>query len=203
MPPYLPYFVAPDYSYDVGGEDLTGRVFLFQVAGPRSLEVLENATREDLHDIRFLRHRPSQIKGAAADGSDAKVHVLRVRMAGTLAYEVHGAIEDAETVYKAIHQAGEPFGIRRLSRIGYILNHAENGFVQSGSHFVRGWAEDGAFMRYQRDSGWGARQPGSAPMLRGSMGPDVKARYLTPLDAAGATSSSSITTSSGATHSSR
>ncbi len=184
LAPYLPYFVeSSNYSYDVVGEDVTGSVFLFQVAGPRSLEVLENATREDLHDIRFLRHRPSQIVGAAADGSDAKVNILRVGMAGTLAYEVHGTIEDARTVYEAILAAGEPFAIRRLSRIGYILNHAENGFVQSGSHFVRGWAEDEGFMRYQRDSGWGARQPGSAPVLRGSMGSDVTARYLTPFDA--------------------
>jgi glycine cleavage system aminomethyltransferase T len=63
--------------YDAVGEDLTGREFLFQIAGPRSLEILERATRSDLHGIAFTRHRPAAIAGIG-------VRVYRLGMAGGL-----------------------------------------------------------------------------------------------------------------------
>ena len=101
LSPWLPYLLMKHgEGYDVQGEDLTGQVFLFQIAGPRSLEVLEAATGDNLHDIRFLRHRPSTV-----DGRD--VNVIRIGMAGTLAYELHGALEDALPVYRKVLEAGD------------------------------------------------------------------------------------------------
>ncbi|WP_186451018.1 hypothetical protein [Sporomusa sp. KB1] len=40
-------------KYDVIGENLTGKIFIYQLSGPRCLEVVENAANEDLHDIKF------------------------------------------------------------------------------------------------------------------------------------------------------
>ncbi|GAI96147.1 unnamed protein product, partial [marine sediment metagenome] len=64
---FLNYCLAPWMQYcletsgmDVESEDLTGKVFLFQIAGPRSLEVLEAASGDNLHDIKFLGHRMSK-----------------------------------------------------------------------------------------------------------------------------------------------
>ncbi len=70
LSPWLPYLLMKHgEGYDVQGEDLTGQVFLFQIAGPRSLEVLEAASGDNLHDIRFLRHRPSTVTGATSTSS--------------------------------------------------------------------------------------------------------------------------------------
>src|SRR5262245_48405402 len=57
--------------------------YLFQVAGPNCLKTLEAATQDDLRDVKYLRFKDIQIAGK-------KVQVMRIGMAGTLAYELHG-----------------------------------------------------------------------------------------------------------------
>jgi vanillate/3-O-methylgallate O-demethylase len=161
-------------SYDVVGEDLSGRRFLFQVAGPRSLEILERATGEDLHDITFGHHRPASM-GAA------EVRIFRLGMAGSLAYEVHGNVADGQDVYNAIWEAGRGLGLQKLGQIAYMLNHTEDGFPQAYYHFPYPWYEDPDFATYL------ATRPASAfymyaPRLLGSMGDDIKRRYVTPFD---------------------
>ena len=61
--------------------------YLFQIAGPTSLQVLEKAAGENLRDVRFLRFRDTRIKGI-------KTEVGRIGMTGGLAYELHGPIEE-------------------------------------------------------------------------------------------------------------
>ena len=57
---YRTYWLTPVINYymsvtdlDVHGEDMTGREYFIQVDGEKSLEILENAFNQDLHDIRF------------------------------------------------------------------------------------------------------------------------------------------------------
>ncbi|EPX84926.1 Glycine cleavage system T protein (aminomethyltransferase) [Rubellimicrobium thermophilum DSM 16684] len=169
--PWVSY-LAESGRYRVTGENLTGRVFLFQVAGPRSLAVLQAATGEDLRDIRFLRRRATRIAGCA-------VHVLRVGMAGSLAYEVHGPAEAAHAVYRTLLAAGSPLGLRQLGRTQYRMNHTENGFPQGHVHFLYPWFEDADFARYL------TARSGGTPFktdLRGSAGPDPSLRYRTPVE---------------------
>jgi glycine cleavage system aminomethyltransferase T len=66
-------------------------VFLFQIGGPISLDVVEAATGESFRDMKHLRYRDSQICGHP-------VQICRVGMAGTLAYEVHGSIAHAHEI---------------------------------------------------------------------------------------------------------
>lgn len=169
--PYIAYALQKG-NYNAVGEDLTGRVFLFQIAGPRSLEVLEAASGDDLRDISFIRHRPSSIDGM-------EVRVLRLGMAGTLAYELHGRIEDARPVYNAILKAGEPYGIRRLGHRAYMMNHTEDGFPQAYYHFPYPWREDKGFAEYLTKIG-GAR--GFNARFAGSMGQDIRLRYRNPVE---------------------
>ncbi|OJX67999.1 MAG: hypothetical protein BGO95_06520 [Micrococcales bacterium 73-13] len=162
-------------AYDAVGENVTGQVFLFQVAGPRSLEILERATGEDLHDIAFARHRESSIEGRP-------VRILRLGMAGTLSYEVHGAFPDAHAVYQAIRAAGAPYGLVRQGKWAYMLNHTEDGFPQAYYHFPYPWYETPDF------AAWLDARPGAGffadrPRLLGSAGTDAAKRYLTPFDA--------------------
>ena len=53
----------PEYKLTTGRYDAVGEYirdeFIFQLGRPRSLEIIETATRDCLHDIRFSGHRPS------------------------------------------------------------------------------------------------------------------------------------------------
>ena len=171
--PYIDYLVA-SARYDVRGEDLSGKVFLFQVAGPRSLEVMEAATGESLRDIDFLWHRASTIR---AEGCDIPVRVFRLGVARTLAYEVHGRIEDAEAIYKALRTVGEPFGMERMGMQVYGMNHTEGGFAQSYIHFLPAYKQDAAFMGFLDGNADAFMRD-----LPGSAGPDIEKRYANPVE---------------------
>lgn len=171
--PYIDYLVASG-RYDVRGEDLSGKVFLFQVAGPRSLEVMEAATGESLRDIEFLWHRASTIR---ADGRDIPVRVFRLGVARTLAYEVHGRIEDADAIYRALRAAGEPVGMERLGMQVYGMNHTEGGFAQSYIHFLPAYMQDAAFMDFLQ-----GKADAFMSDLPGSAEPDIDKRYANPVE---------------------
>ncbi len=53
MAPYIAYALEKG-DYDAVGESLNGTRFFFQVAGPRSLEILEEARGNDLHDTIIM-----------------------------------------------------------------------------------------------------------------------------------------------------
>lgn len=102
--PWAPYMFS---KTELDVEQVIEDRFLFQVAGPKSLDVLEAATGDSLKDIAFLRYRDAKIAGCS-------VQVMRVGMAGTLAYELHGDMEQGPGIYDAVVQSGQPFGIERL-----------------------------------------------------------------------------------------
>ena len=172
LQPYIAYALQKG-SYDAQGEDITGRVFLFQVAGPRSLEALERASGDDLHDIKFMHHRTSRISGI-------EVRILRMGMAGTLAYEVHGAIEGAQDVYRAIFSAGKEYGMRKLGQVAYMMNHTEDSFPQAYYHFPYPWYEDPGFAEYLDTQG--GNRFGTNAEFRGSVGPDPTLHYRNPVE---------------------
>jgi vanillate/3-O-methylgallate O-demethylase len=173
--PWIDHLVASG-RYDVTGTDLSDDVFLLQVGGPRSLDIVQAATGTDLTDLPFIWHRPATIPHPDT-GAPIDVRVFRLGVAGTLAYEIHGSTADAPDVYRALLSAGEPHGIVKLGLRAYGLNHTENGFAQSFLHFLPAYTEDPAFLEFL----------GTAPIdafaaLPGSAGPDPARRYATPLE---------------------
>jgi len=103
--------------------------YLFQIAGPTSLSVLEKATGESLRDLGFLRFRQTSVAGIPCE-------VARLGMTGGLAYELHGPMSDAQAVYQAVYEAGQEFGLQRLGWGSYLVNHIEGGFPQHTWTFV-------------------------------------------------------------------
>jgi glycine cleavage system aminomethyltransferase T len=164
-------------KYDVKLEYLTGKVFLFQIGGPVSIDVLETACGKSLRDLKFLRFTDGVIAGKL-------VRICRIGMAGTLAYEVHGAIEDAHPVYDAIYKTGAPLGMRRLGSHCYPMNHAENGFPQFGVHFVEPRIEDKKLMDYMEHTPgmefWAMHSKATRPL--GSAADDINHFYHTPYE---------------------
>jgi len=98
-------YMSADVPFDVEIKRLDH--YLFQIAGPTSLQVLEQAAGESLQDVRFLRFRDTRVNGI-------KTEVARIGMTGGLAYELHGPIEEGPTIYEAVFQAGKDLGIERL-----------------------------------------------------------------------------------------
>jgi glycine cleavage system aminomethyltransferase T len=145
LSPWLDY-AATKKKYDIKIEDLSMEDFNFQCGGPRVLEMLETATGDDLHDIPFMGHRMSSINGKP-------VIILRMGMAGTLAYEVHGNAADSEELYNVVYEAGKKFGVERLGWLGYSSNHSENGFPQEAYHFKTASIEDKDFVEYLKAMG--------------------------------------------------
>lgn len=145
------------------------RCYLFQVAGPTSLQTLERATQESLGDIGFLRFRTSKIAGK-------NVEIGRLGMSGNLAYEVRGPIEDGAAVYDAIVRAGESLGIQKLGWRTYLVNHVEGGFPQAMWTFFPAMLEHADFAAYM-----GKGFPRYS--VTGSVDPaDMRARYRTPAE---------------------
>jgi glycine cleavage system aminomethyltransferase T len=174
MSPYIDYLLLKG-NYNAIGENITGKVFLYQVAGPKSLEILEAASDQNLHGIQFVRLATTKIAGH-------DVRILRLGMAGTLAYEVHGDISSAHDVYNAIWAAGKPLGMRKLGSHAYMMNHTEDGFPQAYYHFPYAWTEDPGFFAFV--SRVGAAPGGISPntIFEGSMDPIPKLLYRSPID---------------------
>lgn len=142
MAPVLQFYVMTS-GMDVQGQYMTDEYF-FQIDGPKSLEILEEATQTDLHDIKFARNKKVKICG-----TDMVVH--RLGMSGCLAYEVHGDAENAEIVYTKIREVLEAHGGKPQGIGSYgIINHTTAGYPNQMQHYLYPYGEAnaalGAFM---------------------------------------------------------
>lgn len=149
--------------YDIQVENLYGHHFFYQLCGPTSLQVVERAAQKDLHDLRFMWSCPATIAGH-------EVMVLRTSMAGTLGYEVHGAVEDAAEVYESLVSAGDGLGIQPLGRHAYRNAHTEGSIPQMMMHFAPAPPDD-------------ARVSGELPVeFSGSLDPSTGLIFRSPID---------------------
>jgi glycine cleavage system aminomethyltransferase T len=160
-------YQAQKGKFRVKGEPWPG--YLFQVAGPTSLETLERAAGESLSDIGFLRFRHAKIAGKT-------VEIGRIGMSGNLAYEVRGPVSEGAGVYDAIYRAGQDLGIQRLGWRTYLVNHVEGGFPQQTWTFVTAANEDPGYVAF-------AAQGAMPVAVTGSVDPaNKRARYRTPIE---------------------
>ena len=127
----LTYYVmgAKMMGADVDGEMRSDEYF-FQIDGPKSLEILEDACQCDLHDIAFARN-----KTVECCGTPMTVH--RLGMSGCLAYEVHGSTEHFDTIYAKLRESVEKFGGRPQGISAYgIVNHTPGGYPNQMQHYI-------------------------------------------------------------------
>jgi glycine cleavage system aminomethyltransferase T len=173
-------FYIDSGKYDVAttGPDVT---FIYQLGGPKSLEIVEQAAKEDLHDIKFMRFRSAEIAGH-------KVRVTRMGMAGTLSYEVQGSIEETGLdVYNEIMRVGKPLGLVKLGINAYMSNHTENGYPQEHLHFPGSYNVGKEYAEYTRKKFEGAAGIDFSsviadPVPRGTLSSDIKDYYRNPLE---------------------
>ncbi|MEM8650370.1 MAG: FAD-dependent oxidoreductase [Pseudomonadota bacterium] len=98
-------------------DNQTDRIAGFNVAGPKSREMLQRLTNEDLsnEDFRFMRSRKINVAGVDC-------LALRVSFSGDLGWELHCDAENQVALYTAILEAarefdGGPVGSRALGSL--------------------------------------------------------------------------------------
>jgi dimethylglycine dehydrogenase len=101
---------APDDG-SVVIENLTARLGVLTIAGPKSRDLLQSMSRDDFSNeaFRFFRARHVEL-------GRTRVLALRVSYVGELGWELHHPIEDQRVLYDALFAAGEPLG---LTDFGY------------------------------------------------------------------------------------
>lgn len=173
---YRTYWLAPvlEYFINTSGLDVHGEYnpdeYFFQIDGPKSLEILEEATQTDLHDIKFGKNKKVKICG-----TDMIVH--RLGMSGALAYEVHGAAEDAEVAYNRIRDILEKYDGRLQGTRNYsIINHTPAGYPNQLQHYSYPLFNSGEGLAQF------AAQKCFAPPVVGSAASDPDIVTVTPYD---------------------
>jgi len=85
-------------------QDVSESLAGLALQGKLSREVLEAATRQDWADVKYFRHRRTEIGGV-------DVSVTRTGYTGDRGYELWIPADGALEVWDAIFEAGAPFGI--------------------------------------------------------------------------------------------
>ncbi len=116
-------------GWDAEIADISPDTFIFGVQGPASLLILEQAAGEGLRDIGFSRFRDARIAAA-------RVRVLGIGISGELGYELHGAADDADAVWRAVTRAGAEFGLRHLGFRSQPVQHIEAGIATNGLDYI-------------------------------------------------------------------
>jgi glycine cleavage system aminomethyltransferase T len=169
---------AQKKDYKVSFEQTTDKIFNFQMGGPRTLEVLETATGDDLHDIPFLGFRNSSINGKT-------VRIYRMTMVGTLGYEVHGDTADALEIYETIVNAGKSYGLKKVGWLCYASNVAECGMPQEKPTFATSVRGSEFYMEGFRKLGFNVNvwPAGHTPLCGSSASDnDISKYYRNPIE---------------------
>jgi dimethylglycine dehydrogenase len=96
---------APDDG-SVRIENVTARTAVLTLAGPRSRDVLETLTREDVSREAFPFFRCRELEVGMAP-----VRTLRVSFVGELGFELHHPVEYQRHLYDLLLEAGGPLGV--------------------------------------------------------------------------------------------
>ncbi|HEY5808411.1 MAG TPA: aminomethyltransferase family protein, partial [Povalibacter sp.] len=126
--------------------NVTGHRAAFNLAGPRSRELLAALTSVNLHETAFpyLGVREGIVAGSTA-------RLLRVGFVGELGYEVHVPFSAALHVWDAICEQGRKLGLRLFGVEAQRVLRLEKG------HFIIGQDTDGLTNPLEAQAAWAVR----------------------------------------------
>jgi aminomethyltransferase len=117
--------VASDRGLEVTIEDHTAQMPHLQVQGPKAREVLSPITEgANVHDLRYFRFIPD---GVTIGG--VPVMLSRTGYSGELGFELYCRPEDAERLWGAVVEAGEPHGLRPIGLSAIETLRIESGLL--------------------------------------------------------------------------
>lgn len=122
-------YQAGQVDMDVKARLVTPDLFIFELQGPKSIDMIELAAKENLRHLEFNHWCHVTIAGA-------RVRILRTGISGELGYEIHGSTTDGANVWEAIYQAGLPMGLQPLGMRCQVLSHIESGIATAGFDYM-------------------------------------------------------------------
>jgi 4-methylaminobutanoate oxidase (formaldehyde-forming) len=104
--------------------DVTSGWAVLNLCGPRSREVLQSVSDDDLANAAFpyLAVRDIEV-------GPVPVRAVRVGYVGELGYELHVPTEYAAMLYETLKRAGEPYGLRDVGYRAIETCRLEKGYV--------------------------------------------------------------------------
>jgi sarcosine oxidase subunit alpha len=126
--------------------NVTGHRAAFNLAGPRSRELLAQLVSIDLGDAAFPY---LAIKEAAIAG--VQLRLMRVGFVGELGYEIHLPFSQATKVWDAIHAVGARTGLRPFGIEAQRVLRLEKG------HFIVGQDTDGLTDPFEARADWAVK----------------------------------------------
>uniref|UniRef100_A0A6Q2ZBN3 Dimethylglycine dehydrogenase n=1 Tax=Esox lucius TaxID=8010 RepID=A0A6Q2ZBN3_ESOLU len=120
---------AAEGPYDVDISNVTDDIGVLGVAGPKTRDVLQKLTQEDMSDsgFKFLHCKPITLAGI-------DLRAIRISYTGELGWELYIPQKDMATVYQAIMEAGQDMGIDNFGTYAMSSLRLEKGF--------RGWGAE-------------------------------------------------------------
>lgn len=111
-------------------QSVTDTVCGFNVAGPKSRELLQRLTNTSLEtqDFPFMRSRRIDLAGVSC-------LALRVSFTGDLGWEVHCAVQDQAVLYAALIEAGKPLGAGPVGSRALMSLRIEKGYGSWGREY--------------------------------------------------------------------
>lgn len=134
------------WGLDCSLVNVTGHRAAFNLAGPRSRELLQQLTAVDVSERAFpyLGVREGAVAGVNA-------RLLRVGFVGELGYEVHVPFSAALKVWDALLDAGREYGLRPFGVEAQRTLRLEKG------HFIIGQDTDGLTNPFEAQAAWAVR----------------------------------------------
>ncbi|PUA17763.1 glycine cleavage T C-terminal barrel domain-containing protein [Glaciimonas sp. PCH181] len=134
------------WGMNCGLVNLTGAMAAMNLAGPKSLAVLEQLTDQDLSSTAFpyLAVRDATV-------ATIPVRIMRVGFVGEWGYEIHVPAEYANTLWEALWEAGKSAGICAFGVEAQRLLRLEKG------HIIIGQDTDGLTTPFEANLRWAVK----------------------------------------------
>jgi dimethylglycine dehydrogenase len=124
------FFRAVPLPAGTGFESLTESICGFNVAGPRSRDLLARLTNADLSNEAFPFFRSARITVAGVD-----CVAIRVSFTGDLGWELHCSETDQATLYAALLEAAREFGAGPVGSRALMSLRVEKGYGSWGRDY--------------------------------------------------------------------
>lgn len=119
------WFARHANGFDVTLEDSTARLAALAVQGPRSRDVVDDATGGAVGKLKFFYATKAKIDGV-------EVYVTRTGYTGDLGFEIWVDNDNAVGIYDAVLEAGKPHGAIPSGLIAMDVARIEAGFILNG-----------------------------------------------------------------------
>lgn len=104
----IKWFDKKSSEYDVKYEDITSKVTMFAVQGPKSRDLINKIVEKDISDLKFFNIIKDKVK-------DLDIYVARAGFTGELGYELYVSSSKKDKLEEILKEAGEEFGLVNIT----------------------------------------------------------------------------------------